>query len=59
METAPEHVPERDPEDDAEARSWVAYMTALVEQGELGDDGPYLQQKVEEETRKLKRLELQ
>ena len=52
--TAPNASP-RNPEDDARAREWVAETQELAEAGELPDDNDYIEKKLAEEKRKLKR----
>ena len=43
----------RDPEDDARARSWAAKIRREAEDGDLGEEGDYLTEKLAEERRRL------
>lgn len=55
MTTLPNYPPDRDPEDDAEARAWAEQKRRQGEAGKLTDDSTYVKRKLDEEKRKLKR----
>jgi hypothetical protein len=51
--TGPKDLPERDAEDDAEARALARKTREAAEQGKLPDERGYLDKKLAEEKRKL------